>query len=109
MRKMSSFALTLGAAILISGQAMATATAILPQKPAATNYSPVRLAANSLATPGHVSKVKVCTNTFHPGGIRCTFCYYTTQPGSGSTVCIKINTNNNNGRGKSAGTFKAQQ
>lgn len=108
MRKMSSFALALGAAILVSGQAMATAPVFPPQKPGATNYSPVRLAANSLAAPGRVSKKKICTNTYHAGGIRCTFCYYTTQPGSGSTVCIKLNTNSNNSSGKSASSFKAQ-
>ena len=39
---------------------------------------------------------KKCTTTYHPGGLRCTFCYYTTQPGSGSTVCIKPVTRGSN-------------
>jgi hypothetical protein len=103
MRKMSSFTFAVAAAILISGQAMATAPAFPSQKPAATNYSPVQLAANSLAAPGRVSKKKICTNTYHAGGIRCTFCYYTTQPGSGSTVCIKIKTNTNRNSTRSFG------
>ncbi len=54
------------------------------------------VAASSYGSTGGSSKVKICTNTFHPGGIRCTFCYYTTQPGSSSTVCIKINTGSSN-------------
>jgi hypothetical protein len=108
MRKKSSFAFALGAAILMSGQAIATASDLVPQKPAATNDSPVRLAANSLAAAGGVSKKKICTNTYHAGGIRCTFCYCTTQPGSGSTVCIKLNTNNSSSSGKSASSIKAR-
>jgi hypothetical protein len=53
-------------------------------------------AAGSLGANGGTSEIKICKNTHHPGGIRCTFCYYTTQPGSGSTVCIKLNTGNSN-------------
>lgn len=47
------------------------------------------LALGVLASGSAMAK-KVCTNTYHPDGTRCTFCYYTTQPGSGSTKCIKI-------------------
>jgi hypothetical protein len=50
----------------------------------------------TLLAPAQALAEKKCTNTYHPGGIRCTFCYYTTQPDSGSTVCIKLNTGRNN-------------
>lgn len=47
------------------------------------------LALGALASSSAMAK-KVCTNTYNPDGTRCTYCYYTTQPGSGSTKCIKI-------------------
>lgn len=47
------------------------------------------LALGALASGSAMAK-KICTNTYHADGTRCTFCYYTTQPGSGSTNCIKI-------------------
>ena len=50
----------------------------------------------TLLAPAQALAEKKCTNTYHPGGIRCTFCYYTTQPGSGSTVCIKLDTGRKN-------------
>lgn len=50
----------------------------------------------TLWAPAQAFAEKKCTETFHPGGIRCTFCYYTTQPDSGSTVCIKLNTGKKN-------------
>jgi len=46
----------------------------------------------TLWAPTQAFAEKICTETFHPGGLRCTFCYYTTQEGSGSTVCIKLDT-----------------
>ena len=63
-------------ALLMAGS-IGTANALGP----AGNLSP---------GPGRTSEKKVCTHTYNPDGTRCTFCYYTTQPGSGSTVCIKI-------------------
>ena len=59
----------------------------------------VAIAAGSLGANGGTSEVKICKNTYHPGGIRCTFCYYTTQPDSGSTVCIKLNTGGSSNSG----------
>jgi hypothetical protein len=53
----------------------------------------------TLLAPAQALAEKKCTNTYHPGGIRCTFCYYTTQPGSGSTVCIKLNTGGSSNSG----------
>jgi hypothetical protein len=50
----------------------------------------------TLLAPAQAFAEKICTNTYHPGGLRCTFCYYTTQPGSGSTVCIKLDTGRKN-------------
>lgn len=95
-RTLTSAALALGIAFAATGSAMATAPNLLSlQKPAVQNYTPVQLTANSLRAPGGSSRQKICTNTYHAGGIRCTFCYYTTQPGSGSTVCIKIKTPTN--------------
>jgi len=41
----------------------------------------------SAALPGVAQAEKICENTYS-NGQRCTFCYYTTQPGSGSTHCI---------------------
>ncbi|MFM1921092.1 MAG: hypothetical protein RLZZ303_2726 [Candidatus Hydrogenedentota bacterium] len=51
---------------------------------------PLAFAVLATAMSGVAHAKKVCTNTYNPDGTRCTFCYYTTQPGSGSTVCIKI-------------------
>lgn len=51
---------------------------------------PIALSVLATAFSGTAYAKKVCTNTYNPDGSRCTFCYYTTQPGSGSTVCIKI-------------------
>jgi hypothetical protein len=53
----------------------------------------------TLLAPAQALAEKKCTNTYHPGGIRCTFCYYTTQPDSGSTVCIKLNTGGSSNSG----------
>jgi hypothetical protein len=50
----------------------------------------------TLWAPTQAFAEKICTETFHPGGLRCTFCYYTTQEGSGSTVCIKLDTGKKN-------------
>lgn len=61
------------------------------------------MAAGSLGAQGGSTEKKICKNTYHPGGLRCTFCYYTTQPGSGNTVCIKLNT----GGSKSGGPAKS--
>lgn len=65
---------------------------------------PLAFAVLATALSGAAHAKKICTNTYNPDGTRCTFCYYTTQPGSGSTVCIKIktkgqSTNNNSGAG----------
>jgi hypothetical protein len=75
--------------VMVSGNAIAA-----PQwlQSAAGDYSPIQLAANSFGNTGGSTKQKICTNTYQPDGTRCTFCYYTTQPGSGSTTCIKIKT-----------------
>ena len=51
---------------------------------------PLAVAAFATALAGPAFAKKICTNTYNPDGTRCTFCYYTTQPGSGSTKCIKI-------------------
>jgi hypothetical protein len=47
-------------------------------------------AGSLLPGTGGSTEQKICTHTYNPDGTRCTFCYYTTQPGSGGTVCIKI-------------------
>ncbi len=56
--------------------------------------------------PTTASAEKICTNTFS-NGQRCTFCYYTTQPGSGSTTCIawKAPTQGGNTNGASLGVL----
>jgi hypothetical protein len=50
----------------------------------------------TLLAPAQAFAEKIRTNTYHPRGLRCTFCYYTTQEGSGSTVCIKLDTGKKN-------------
>lgn len=88
-RKMASAALALGIAFAITGQAMASAPNLLSlQKPAVQNYSPAQFAANTLRAPGGSTRQKICETTYS-NGMRCTYCYYTTQPGSGSTTCIQ--------------------
>ena len=93
MLKISSAIIALGFGIVMSGNAIAA-----PQGLQSTigDRGPIQLAANSFAGTGGPSKKKICTTTYHPGGLRCTFCYYTTQTGSGSTVCIKPRTTNQN-------------
>jgi len=81
----------LAISVMISGSAMAADQA---SQSITRDDSLIRLAANSFGSTGGSTKKKICTNTYHAGGIRCTFCYYTTQPGSGSTNCIKIKTQN---------------
>jgi hypothetical protein len=57
--------------------------------------------AASLANPHGSSKAKVCTNTYHAGGIRCTTCTYTAI--NETTVhCIKIKTNSSNSGSQSS-------
>ena len=87
-RKISSAALALGIAFAVTGQALASAPTLPLQKPAVQNYSPVQLAANTLRAPGGSTRQKICETTYS-NGMRCTYCYYTTQPGSGSTTCIQ--------------------
>lgn len=76
----------------------------------ATTFTLVLAAATLAALPAMAKKV--CTNTYNPDGTRCTFCYYTTQPGSGSTKCIKIKANTGSGNSsstKAPGAFKLQR
>jgi hypothetical protein len=63
---------------------------------------PLAFAILATAFAGTADAKKVCSNTYNPDGTRCTFCYYTTQPGSGSTVCIKIKAKDNSGSSSSS-------
>ena len=63
---------------------------------------PLAVAVLATALSGTAHAKKICTNTYNPDGTRCTFCYYTTQPGSGSTVCIKIKAKGNSSSGPAA-------
>ncbi|MEE9586594.1 MAG: hypothetical protein V3V97_01030 [Hyphomicrobiaceae bacterium] len=87
--------ITLAIALTMSGNALAAYQG--PQSDV-VDRSQLRLAASSFVNPGGPAKKKICSNTYHAGGIRCTFCYYTTQPNSGSTVCIKIKQPSQSGR-----------
>ena len=94
-RKMSLTALALGIALVTAGNAMAAAPSFSTHKATAQNHSPTRSAANKVRAPGGGLKEKICKTTVNPDGSKCTFCYYTTQPGSGTTNCIKAPTSNN--------------
>ena len=90
------------AGLVISGSAFAAPHFATP---ATGDFSPVQPAASSLANPGGPAKKKICKNTFHAGGIRCTTCTYTNYPEHVTVNCIKINTGSNNSGGGASQTF----
>ena len=82
------------AGLAISGSALAAPHLT---KPATGDFSPIHLAAGSLAVPDGSTKKKTCENTYHAGGIRCTTCTYSNYPEYVSTKCIKVRTQGNSG------------
>lgn len=75
--------------ISVRNQATAFATTLATALVGATLFASAAQAGSFASSGAGPQRVKTCTNTYHPGGRRCTTCTYSNS-GHTTVKCIKI-------------------